>query len=196
MTRSTLSTVLLAAVALALSACSPPPTAEDVEQAATPRADGEAGTDSASPAPQAAGRLVVARTGHVDQLDPRLATAFQSYQMLELVYDTLLEFDTELQVVPGLEWQPLYLHATTPDEALARVVDLELRYEVGQARRYSDLGFMLLGEIVARETGEPLERHVAGAVHGPLGMTDTGYVPKPRASASRPPRSATRSSTR
>lgn len=47
-------------------------------------------------------QLVVARTGDIDNLDPHLATAFQTYQALELVYDTLFELDADLNVQPGL----------------------------------------------------------------------------------------------
>ena len=42
---------------------------------------------------------------------------------------------------------------------------------------YSDINFFLLGHIVARAAGLPLERYVAERVFGPLGMTDTGFLP-------------------
>ena len=42
---------------------------------------------------------------------------------------------------------------------------------------YSDLNFVLLGGVIARVTGEPLERVAASRVFGPLGMRDTGYLP-------------------
>jgi peptide/nickel transport system substrate-binding protein len=51
--------------------------------------------------------LTVARTGDIDGLDPHVATAFQTLQALELVYDTLFEQDKNLQTVPGLaeKWE-------------------------------------------------------------------------------------------
>jgi len=52
------------------------------------------------------GRLVVARSGDIDKLDPHQATAHQTYQLLELVYDNLFELDEDLRVKPALatEW--------------------------------------------------------------------------------------------
>lgn len=75
------------------------------------------------------------------------------------------------------EWQPVYLHATNPRAAIRYVSGLPLRYRVGADRHYSDLNFMLLGEIVRRETGLGLPAFCRDQVHGPLGMTDTGYLP-------------------
>ena len=50
--------------------------------------------------------LVVGRTGDVDNLDPHLATAFQTIDALELVFDSLTELAPDLTVQPGLatEW--------------------------------------------------------------------------------------------
>lgn len=56
---------------------------------------------------------------------------------------------------------------------------LDLRYETGTQRRYSDIGFMLLGVIVERVSGQPLDEYVREHVHGPLGMTDTSFRPDP-----------------
>lgn len=69
------------------------------------------------------------------------------------------------------EWQPLYLSAH-PRRA---VDELPLRYEPGTGRHYSDLGFMLLGDVVSVVAGAPLERALRYLVHAPLGMADTGF---------------------
>ncbi len=49
---------------------------------------------------------------------------------------------------------------------------------------YSDTGFILLGEMVRRVSGEPLDRFVQKRFYGPLGMRDTRFRPpsswKPR----------------
>ena len=47
----------------------------------------------------------------------------------------------------------------------------------GSRVAYSDLGFMLLGEVVAAVAGEPLDAAVCRLVTGPLGMTGTRYRP-------------------
>ena len=77
------------------------------------------------------------------------------------------------------EWQPTYLHAREPDEAFRFVTELGLRYGIGEARHYSDLGFMLLGVIVERVTGRSLDDYVRIEIHEPLGMTDTWFTPDP-----------------
>lgn len=43
--------------------------------------------------------------------------------------------------------------------------------------RYSDINFILLGEVVRRVSERPLHEFVADAIHGPLGMKDTAYLP-------------------
>jgi CubicO group peptidase (beta-lactamase class C family) len=42
---------------------------------------------------------------------------------------------------------------------------------------YSDLNFILLGELVQRRTGTPLQEFVAHEIYRPLKMRDTGYLP-------------------
>lgn len=71
------------------------------------------------------------------------------------------------------EWQPFYL-ADDPRRALD---ELPLRYELGTGRHYSDVGFVLLGDIVSAVAGAPLGRALRDLVHAPLGMVDTGYGP-------------------
>ncbi|HKX17590.1 MAG TPA: serine hydrolase domain-containing protein, partial [bacterium] len=46
---------------------------------------------------------------------------------------------------------------------------------------YSNEGFALLGEIVARVSGRPYERFVTDEILGPLGLTRTAFGPKPGA---------------
>ncbi len=41
--------------------------------------------------------------------------------------------------------------------------------------RYSDINFILLGFVVERVTGQPLEEFCAREIYRPLGMTNTGY---------------------
>lgn len=47
----------------------------------------------------------------------------------------------------------------------------------GERFVYSDINYFLLGHIVAKASGLPLERYVAERIFGPLGMTDTGFLP-------------------
>lgn len=53
--------------------------------------------------------------------------------------------------------------------------------EPGRRYRYSDINFLVLGELVERISGLPLDVYCARHIFGPLGLHDTGF--KPRASA-------------
>jgi uncharacterized protein YbbC (DUF1343 family) len=44
---------------------------------------------------------------------------------------------------------------------------------------YSDINFIILGELVSRITGEPLDIYCAEHIFKPLGMKDTGFKPSP-----------------
>src|SRR5262245_55721972 len=46
--------------------------------------------------------LVVGRTGDIDNLDPQLATAFQTIEGLGLIFDSLTELAPDLTVQPAL----------------------------------------------------------------------------------------------
>ncbi len=53
----------------------------------------------------------------------------------------------------------------------------KLRTPPGTELRYSDINFILLGEIVQRVSGQRLEQFVAREIFQPLQMRDTGYLP-------------------
>ncbi|XHS78052.1 serine hydrolase domain-containing protein [Burkholderiaceae bacterium UC74_6] len=50
----------------------------------------------------------------------------------------------------------------------------------GQQFKYSDLNFILLGEIVARVSGQPLQELAQREIFEPLGMKRSGYLPLER----------------
>ncbi len=62
---------------------------------------------------------------------------------------------------------------------------LPLEAAPGTHFRYSDVNFILLGLVVARQSGQPLERFAEEALFRPLGMTDSGYLPLRRLDAQR-----------
>ena len=63
------------------------------------------------------------------------------------------------------------------DAAIELAKDEVLQSPPGERFVYSDINFFLLGDIVGRVSGEPLERYTARHVFEPLGMTDTGFLP-------------------
>jgi CubicO group peptidase (beta-lactamase class C family) len=52
-----------------------------------------------------------------------------------------------------------------------------LKYPVGSGRHYSDLGFTILGEIIERVSGLPLDQFVQQNIFVPLKMEHTTYNP-------------------
>jgi serine-type D-Ala-D-Ala carboxypeptidase len=74
------------------------------------------------------------------------------------------------------EWWPLYLSGARGAEAVTLAAELPLRYAPGSARHYSDLGFMLLGELVARVAAAPLVDAVASLALAPFGLDSTSYA--------------------
>jgi len=84
-----------------------------------------------------------------------------------------------LQHAAGLvQWQPLYYHASNTRETYDVIRQMPLQWGVGEGRHYSDLGFMLLGDIVEKVSGRPLDRYVAESLYGPLGLRSTTFGPK------------------
>ncbi|WLI89604.1 serine hydrolase domain-containing protein [Massilia sp. R2A-15] len=55
----------------------------------------------------------------------------------------------------------------------------------GTAFRYSDINFILLGQLVQKVSGMPLDEFAQRNIFTPLKMTDTGYLPLARFPASR-----------
>lgn len=55
----------------------------------------------------------------------------------------------------------------------------------GTLFRYSDINYTLLGLLVERVAGMPLERFAQQRIFAPLGMRDTGYLPLARMAAAR-----------
>lgn len=75
-------------------------------------------------------------------------------------------------------WRPLYRESKGYGELLAKVLETPLERRPGEAAVYSDLGFILLGEVLARAGGAPLEELERRLVFEPLGLRDTTRDPK------------------
>jgi CubicO group peptidase (beta-lactamase class C family) len=74
-------------------------------------------------------------------------------------------------------WRPVYKEATDPESAMRLVYATQLDTLPGTRMVYSDLGAILLGEVVRAVTGQRLDAYAAEHVFGPLRMTDTRYLP-------------------
>ncbi len=63
------------------------------------------------------------------------------------------------------------------EEAIRLACAEKLSYQPGEKIVYSDTGPILLGEIVRRVSGQPLDQFLQAELYGPLGMKDTGFNP-------------------
>ena len=63
------------------------------------------------------------------------------------------------------------------DTAIQKACAEKLQSQPGRAFKYSDINFILLGEIVQRVSGMPLQDFVQHEIFVPLKMTDTGFLP-------------------
>lgn len=75
------------------------------------------------------------------------------------------------------QWQPVYYAAGSPEGAYDFIRDFPLAWAPGAERHYSDLGFMVLGLIVERISGQSLGDFVGDRLYTPLGLSATGFGP-------------------
>lgn len=75
---------------------------------------------------------------------------------------------------PGLSAKPPW---TGYDTAIGLACEEALSAPPGTVFRYSDINYIVLGEIVRLVTGVPLDQFVVDEVFRPLKMVDTGFLP-------------------
>jgi CubicO group peptidase (beta-lactamase class C family) len=83
--------------------------------------------------------------------------------------------------VPGNVWETLEM--PTREELLPRLAEAEKPLAPGSYWHYSNLAYSLLGEVVARVSGEPAEEYLTRNVLGPVGMTRTTWTAEEPAAA-------------
>lgn len=79
---------------------------------------------------------------------------------------------------PGTDWS-VGRYEGDAAANLARAAEFGTRVPVASQEKYSNLGYQLLGEVVARRSGMSYADFVASRITGPLGMTRTvlGHLP-------------------
>ncbi|MCI0358963.1 MAG: DUF1343 domain-containing protein [Planctomycetaceae bacterium] len=65
-----------------------------------------------------------------------------------------------------------------PDKALERICALDLQAPTGTKFIYSDVNYILLGELVRRVSGKSVHEFSQENIFQPLGMRETGYLPR------------------
>ncbi|WP_240760779.1 beta-lactamase family protein [Mycolicibacterium sp. CR10] len=62
-------------------------------------------------------------------------------------------------------------------DGIRRALAARVEFGPGEIFHYSDINFILLGVLIEKITGDPVERYVRDNVFTPLGMADTRYLP-------------------
>ncbi len=79
---------------------------------------------------------------------------------------------------PGTDWStPAY--EGVMERNLARVTEIGTRIPPNVQQKYSNLGYQILGEIVARTSGTPYPEYVRAEILEPLDMRESAFPPLP-----------------
>lgn len=109
---------------------------------------------------------------HVDDPVSKYIQGFDSFPKSAITIRHLLTHTAGL-----IEWYPLFYRSSNKESTYKLIHSLPLKYPVGERRSYSDLGFILLGEIIEKVTGLSLEEFEKKNIFIPLGMAHTLYNP-------------------
>jgi len=102
---------LIIAVSMILTACAPAAAPETVTVKETVQVPVKetvqvevvvTATPAPAPQPKAGGVLIAARAADATGLDPHKQTAFASFRVMELIFDTLVTLDKDMNIVPSL----------------------------------------------------------------------------------------------
>lgn len=77
------------------------------------------------------------------------------------------------------DWFPLYMNGRTTAEYARRIGEMPPVAPPGTRVIYSDLGYILMGEILSRAATEPLDRLAGQALFAPMGLKRTLFRPPP-----------------
>ncbi len=84
-------------------------------------------------------------------------------------------------------YEKLFEFATTRQDLINAALTTPLTAEPGTRALYSDIGFIILGELLARKAGTTLDSFAAEEIFAPLGMRQTRFQPPPQWKAEIPP---------
>jgi CubicO group peptidase (beta-lactamase class C family) len=92
---------------------------------------------------------------------------------------TIFHLLTHTSGIPSFTGFPDYASteafATTPDKLVARFRDKPLDFQPGEKWNYSNSGYVLLGYLIEKISGESYSQFVQENIFNPLAMKDSGY---------------------
>jgi len=113
------------------------------------------------------------------KLDAKVSEFFREFQdggKQDVTVRMLLSHSSGLPA-----YEKLFLRCKTREELMGAAAAAPLVYPPGTRSEYSDLGFVLLGEILAELGAEDLATFAGRDIFAPLGMMSTTYCPVERA---------------
>jgi CubicO group peptidase (beta-lactamase class C family) len=111
-------------------------------------------------------------------LEDRLGVHLDVPAFGDLTLRRMLAHGSGLQrEVPGNVWETFEFPQGT-DELLETLERAELVLAPGERWHYSNLAFILLGEVVAKLAGMPYENYVERQILDPLGLSRTSFSPR------------------
>lgn len=110
-------------------------------------------------------------------LDEPVLHFLPEFWMKEKRTITVRQLLTHVSGLPAETIYEDYKHGRT--DTLRRLANTALITPPGTRFTYSDVGFLILEDVVARVSGKDIATFTADNVFRPLGMVDTGYLPGP-----------------
>ena len=108
-------------------------------------------------------------------LDSSVAQYLQEFDRADKHHITVRGLLTHTSGLPA--WRPLYISAHEKEGALAAIANEALEYKTGERVVYSDLGFIVLGFLLQRLTGAPIDQLAQREIIDPLQLRRTFFNP-------------------
>ena len=110
-------------------------------------------------------------------LDSSVSHYLREFERTDKEMITVRELLTHTSGLPA--WRPLYLLADDePERAAGAIASLDLEYKPGTHVIYSDLGFIALGILLERLTGQHLSEMAQHEILEPLNLKQTFFNPE------------------
>jgi CubicO group peptidase (beta-lactamase class C family) len=109
-------------------------------------------------------------------LEGPVATYLSEFNRPDKSAITIRQLLTHTSGLPA--WRPLYLLSDSVAGALAAIANEPLEYNPGERVVYSDLGFITLGFLMQRLSGQPLADLAEQKIFQPLQLQNTFFNPK------------------
>ena len=111
-------------------------------------------------------------------LEDRLAAHLEVPAHVDLTLGRMLAHGSGLQrEIPGQVWET-YEFPRSTEELLATLAEAELVLAPGERWHYSNLAYILLGEVIARMSDMAYEDYVEQRILQPLGLSRTSFTPQ------------------